>query len=320
MKLFVHQTKVMDAFSEMVIGAVDSAKSSIVKIETWKNENGKSVPQGTGSGFFFSSDGYLFTNSHVIHGADKIRVMLFDGENYDATLLGEDPDSDLAVLKSDAKNFQTAHLGDSNDLRIGQFVIAIGNPYGFQHTVTTGVISALQRTLRSTTGRLMDNIIQTDAALNPGNSGGPLINTNGEVIGVNTAAIPGAQGLCFAISINTAKTIAAQLIRFGKVKRAYLGISSQQVDFIPRLAHYHELKNKRALFVVKVEPNSPAGAAGVKDGDFVVAFNDIPIESSDDLFRMLTEEKIGIFQHLTVVRNDQKFDVRVTPVEARQRA
>jgi len=200
-------------------------------------------------------------------------------------------------------------------------VIAIGNPYGFQHTVTTGVISALQRTLRSTTGRLMDNIIQTDAALNPGNSGGPLINTDGEVIGVNTAAIPGAQGLCFAISINTAKTIAAQLIRFGKVKRAYLGISSQQVDFIPRLAHYHELKNKRALFVVKVETQLACRSCRCERRRFLWSRSTIiPIESSDDLFRMLTEEKIGIFQHLTVVRNDQKFDVRVTPIEARKRA
>ncbi|MFI5135915.1 MAG: S1C family serine protease [Chitinophagales bacterium] len=310
----------MDAFSEMVIGAVDSAKSSIVKIDTWKNQNNKSIPHGSGSGFFFSSDGYLFTNSHVIHGADKIRIMLYDGETYEAVLVGEDPDSDLAVIKSDAKNFQLAKLGDSNNLRIGQFVIAIGNPYGFQHTVTTGVISALQRSLRSTTGRLMDNIIQTDAALNPGNSGGPLINSDGEVIGVNTAAIPGAQGLCFAISINTAKTIAGQLIRIGKVRRAYLGISSQQVDFISRLAHYHNLKNKRALFVVNVESNSPAQQAGVKDGDFVIAFNDVLIESSDDLFKMLTEEKIGIFQHLTVVRNDQKFDLRITPTEARLRA
>jgi len=310
----------MDAFSEMVITAVDSAKTSIVKIDTWKNQNGKSVPRGSGSGFFFSSDGYLFTNSHVIHGADKIRIMLYDGESYEAALVGEDPDSDLAVIKADAKNFQIAKLGDSNNLRIGQFVIAIGNPYGFQHTVTTGVISALQRSLRSTTGRLMDNIIQTDAALNPGNSGGPLINSDGDVIGVNTAAIPGAQGLCFAISINTAKAIAGKLMRFGKVRRAYLGISSQQVDFIPRFAHYHNLKNKRALFVVNVESNSPAQQAGVKDGDFVIAFNDVLIESSDDLFKMLTEEKIGIFQHLTVVRNNQKLDLRITPVESRLRA
>ena len=310
----------MDAFSEIITGAVDMVKASIVKIETWKKQGNQRNPFGAGSGFFFSSDGYLFTNSHVIHGADKIRIVLLDGSAFDAELVGEDPDTDLAILKSNAHNFHIAHLGDSSNLRIGQLVIAIGNPLGFQHTVTTGVISALQRTLRSTTGRLMDNIIQTDAALNPGNSGGPLITAEGEVIGVNTAAVPGAQGLCFAISINTAKTIASQLIRHGKVKRAYLGISSQQVDFIPRLAQFHHVKNKRALFVVSVEPQSPAAQAGVTDGDFVVSFNDVMVESSDDLFKMLTEEKIGIFQHVTVIRNDQKLDLRITPVEARMRA
>jgi S1-C subfamily serine protease len=235
-------------------------------------------------------------------------------------LIGEDPDSDLAVLKATAYNYQPAKLGDSANLKIGQFVIAIGNPYGFQHTVTTGVVSALQRSLRSTTGRLMDNIIQTDAALNPGNSGGPLVNTSGEVIGVNTAAIPGAQGLCFAISINTAKNIANQLIRQGHVKRAHLGISSQQVDFIPKVAQYLHLRNKRALFVVSVEPYSPAESAGIKEGDFIVSFNDHVIESSDDLFKMLTEEKIGIFQYITIVRNQQKHDMRITPIERRMRA
>src|SRR6185436_15633007 len=168
----------MDAFSEIIIGAVESAKSSIVKIETMKRQKDREIPQGSGSGFFFSSDGYLFTNSHVIHGADNIRIVLNEGDSYNATVIGEDPDSDLAIIKSDAQHFQSAHLGDSNDLKIGQLVIAIGNPYGFQHIVTTGVISALQRTLRSTTGKMMDNIIQTDAPLNPGNSGGPLINSS----------------------------------------------------------------------------------------------------------------------------------------------
>lgn len=310
----------MDPFSELIIGAVEKAKPAIVKIDTLKNKQGKKVASGSGSGFFFSSDGYLFTNSHVVHGADKIEVILHDGTAYDAILVGEDPDSDLAVLKSTARGYQPARLGDSNLLRIGQLVIAIGNPYGFQHTVTTGVVSALQRTLRSGTGKLMDNIIQTDAALNPGNSGGPLINAEGEVIGVNTAAIPGAQGLCFAISINTAKSIANQLIRDGHVKRAYIGISSQQVDFIPKVAQYLHLKNKRALFVVSVEPYSPADLAGIKDGDFIVSFNDVAVESSDDLFRMLTEEKIGIFQYITVIRNQEKVDLRITPVEKRMKA
>ena len=310
----------MDAFSSIIINAVAAAKTSLVKIERFKREKDKWMPGGNGSGFFFSTDGYLFTNSHVVHGADKIVVTLYDGTVLDSQLLGEDPDTDVAVLKSDASQYTPAKLGDAGDLQIGQLVIALGNPYGFQHTVTHGVVSALQRTLRTETGRLIDNVIQTDAPLNPGNSGGPLINADGEVIGVNTATIIGAQGLCFAISINTAKHIAYQLIRHGKVRRAYLGISTQQVDLLPKVASYHNLKNRKALFVTRVEPNSPAASAGIVDGDFIVAFNDVPLESSDELFKMLTEDKIGIFQHLTVVRNSEKVDLRVTPVEVKKRA
>lgn len=310
----------MDAFSSIIINAVAAAKTSLVKIERFKREKDKWMPGGNGSGFFFSTDGYLFTNSHVVHGADKIVVTLYDGTVLDSQLVGEDPDTDVAVLKSDASQYTPAKLGDAGDLQIGQLVIALGNPYGFQHTVTHGVVSALQRTLRTETGRLIDNVIQTDAPLNPGNSGGPLINADGEVIGVNTATIIGAQGLCFAISINTAKHIAYQLIRHGKVRRAYLGISTQQVDLLPKVASYHNLKNRKALFVTRVEPNSPAASAGIVDGDFIVAFNDVPLESSDELFKMLTEDKIGIFQHLTVVRNSEKVDLRVTPVEVKKRA
>jgi S1-C subfamily serine protease len=310
----------MDPFSSIIINAVAAAKTSLVKIERFKQERNRMIASGTGSGFFFSTDGYLFTNSHVIHGADKITVSLYDGTVSNAQVVGEDEDTDLAVLKADATQFTPAKLGESGDLLIGQLVIALGNPYGFQHTVTHGVISALQRTLRTETGRLIDNVIQTDAPLNPGNSGGPLINADGEVIGVNTASIIGAQGLCFAISINTAKHIAYQLIRHGKVKRAYLGVSTQQVDLLPKVATFHNLKNRKALFVTRVEPNSPAASAGVVDGDFIVAFNDVPLESSDELFRMLTEDKIGIFQHLTVVRNSEKVDLRITPVEVKKRA
>ena len=310
----------MDAFSSIIINAVAAAKTSLVKIERFKREKDKWMPGGNGSGFFFSTDGYLFTNSHVVHGADKIVVTLYDGTVLDSQLVGEDPDTDVAVLKSDASQYTPAKLGDAGDLQIGRLVIALGNPYGFQHTVTHGVVSALQRTLRTETGRLIDNVIQTDAPLNPGNSGGPLINADGEVIGVNTATIIGAQGLCFAISINTAKHIAYQLIRHGKVRRAYLGISTQQVDLLPKVASYHNLKNRKALFVTRVEPNSPAASAGIVDGDFIVAFNDVPLESSDELFKMLTEDKIGIFQHLTVVRNSEKVDLRVTPVEVKKRA
>ena len=310
----------MDPFSSIIIQAVEAAKTSLVKIDRLKKEGKRTVPNGAGSGFFFSSDGYFFTNSHVIHKADQINITLYDGTQAEAQLIGEDEDTDLAVLKTSASLFHPAKLGDATDLLIGQLVIALGNPYGFHHTVTHGVISALQRTLRTESGRQIDNVIQTDAPLNPGNSGGPLINTDGEVIGVNTASIMGAQGLCFAISINTAKHIAYQLIRFGKVRRAWLGISTQQVDLLPKLATYHHLKNRKALFVIKVESNSPAAKAGVNDGDFIIAFNDVPLESSDELFKMLTEDKIGMFQHLTVIRNTEKVDLRITPVEGRKRA
>ncbi|HZV70773.1 MAG TPA: trypsin-like peptidase domain-containing protein [Saprospiraceae bacterium] len=310
----------MDPFSSLIIQAVEAARTSLVKIERLKRDGKKMLPNGTGSGFFFSSDGYLFTNSHVIHNAEQLTVTLHDGTQVDAELIGEDQDTDLAVLKATASDFKPAKLGEASELMIGQLVIALGNPYGFHHTVTHGVVSALQRTLRTESGRLIDNVIQTDAPLNPGNSGGPLINTDGEVVGVNTATIMHAQGLCFAISINTAKHIAWQLIRFGKVKRAWLGISTQQVDLLPRVASFHHLKNRKALFVTSVESGSPAAKAGVNDGDFIIAFNDVPLESSDELFKMLTEDKIGMFQHLTVIRNTEKVDLRITPVEVKKRA
>lgn len=239
----------MDSYSETIINAVDSVKTSVVKIERLENLKGKEAPTGTGSGFLFSSDGYLFTNSHVVHRSKKLNVSLHDGNRNQAELIGEDPDNDLAILKISANDYTPSKLGDSSNLRIGQLVIAIGNPLGFQHTVTAGIISALGRTMYSQSGSLIDNMIQTDAALNPGNSGGPLINTNGEVIGVNTAMVSGAQNLCFAISINNAKEIANQLIRFGKVKRAYLGLMLQQIDLVPKLRTMNALKNHSALFI-----------------------------------------------------------------------
>jgi S1-C subfamily serine protease len=218
-------------------------------------------------------------------------------------------------LKIDAADYIPAVLGDSDHLNIGELVIAIGNPLGFQHTVTAGVISALGRTLSGESGVSMDSMIQTDAALNPGNSGGPLINSEGEVVGVNTATIRGAQGLCFAISINTAKSVANQLIRYGKVKRAYIGASLQQIGLVPKLRTIHQLKNQQALFITQVESNSPAEKGGLLDGDIIYAFNDQVIETSDQLFKMLTDEKVGQFQYVSVLRNNQKKELRVTPVE-----
>jgi len=307
----------MDSYSQLVISAVEAAKHSVVKIDVFKkNKQQKSVPAGSGSGFLFSTDGYLFTNSHVVHGAEELRITFVDGAQHAATLVGEDPDSDLALLHTNAAGHPAAKLGNSAALQIGQLVIAIGNPYGFQHTVTSGVVSALGRTLRTETGRLIDNIVQTDAALNPGNSGGPLIDAGGQVVGVNTATIRGAQGLCFAIGINTATAILPALLSEGRVRRGYLGLSTQQVALHPRVRNFHALAQEQALFVVGVEPGTPAAAAGLREGDFLVAFADQPVASSDDLFRLLTQEKIGAFQYLTVLRNQQRLELRITPVES----
>ena len=305
----------MDAYSETIIEAVEKVKTAVVKIELYKKEKNKEVLAGTGSGFVFSSDGYLFTNSHVVHNAQTIRVKLHDGSTSQAELIGEDPDTDLAILKISEADFKPAKLGDAEGLKIGQLVIAIGNPLGFQHTVTAGVVSALGRTLEGQAGHMMDSMIQTDAALNPGNSGGPLINAEGEVVGVNTATIRGAQGLCFAISINTAKDVANQLIRFGKVKRAYLGVVMQQIDLVPKLRAIHELVNKQALFISEVATGSPAEKAGILSGDIILSFNNQLIETSDSLYKALTEDKIGQFQYIGILRNNYKTEFRITPVQ-----
>jgi S1-C subfamily serine protease len=306
---------IMDHYSETIINAVEKVHTAVVKIEVYKKEKDRDVAAGTGSGFLFSSDGYLFTNSHVVKGSGNIKVMLHDGEVQQATLIGEDPDTDLAILKISGADFIPVKFGDGDVLRIGQLVIAIGNPLGFQHTVTAGVVSALGRSLEGQTGRMMDGMIQTDAALNPGNSGGPLINADGQVVGVNTATIRGAQGLCFAININTAKDIASQLIRFGKVKRAYLGVVMQQINLVPKLRTMHHLQNKQALFISEVAVGSPAQKAGILSGDIIHSFNNQPVETSDSLFKQLTEDKIGQFQYIGILRNNFKTEFRVTPVQ-----
>jgi S1-C subfamily serine protease len=305
----------MDAYSQIIINAANKLRTSVVKIEQFDISKGRETVTGTGTGFLFSSDGYLFTNSHVVKNAKQLRAVLYDGSVHNAILIGEDQYTDLAILKIDAADYSPATLGDSDNLNIGQLVIAIGNPLGFQHTVTAGVISALGRTLSGESGVSMDSMIQTDASLNPGNSGGPLINAEGEVIGVNTATIRGAQGLCFAISINTAKSVANQLIRYGKVKRAYIGASLQQIGLVPKLRTIHHLKNQQALFITQIENNSPAEKGGLLSGDIIYAFNDKIIETSDQLFKMLTGEKVGQFQYVSVLRNNQKKELRITPAE-----
>ncbi|MCI0532463.1 MAG: trypsin-like peptidase domain-containing protein, partial [candidate division Zixibacteria bacterium] len=243
-----------------------------------------------------------------------------DGRDFQADLIGDDPDTDLAVLRINAPNLIHAHLGDSQAVKVGQLVIAIGNPFGFQYTVTTGVISALGRTLRSQSGRLMENIIQTDAALNPGNSGGPLVISNGEVIGVNTAVILPAQGICFAIAVNTAKFVAAQLIKEGRIKRSYLGITGQTVPLLRKFIRFYNLQKETGILVVAIEPASPAEKSGLLEGDILVGFDHKVISGIDDLHRLLTHERVGIKSTLAVIRGTHKLELPVVPTENKPRA
>ena len=271
---------------------------------------------GTGSGFVFTPDGLVLTNSHVVSGASRVVVTLPDGRSHDADLVGEDPETDLAVLRITAPELAAADLGDSATLRPGQLVVAVGNPYGLQHTVTVGVVSALGRSLRSRSGRLMDNIIQTDAALNPGNSGGPLVNGRGQVVGVNTAMILGGQGLSFAVPINTARIVIPALLREGRVRRSYIGIGVQDVPLLRRVVRFFDLAVDSGVLVVSVEPGSPASLAGVRDGDIIVGLDGQPVAGSDDLHRLLIADRIGRAQALSVIRGSERVTVTVTPSES----
>jgi len=301
-------TSVLDAYSEAVIAAAERVSPSVVKIEVQQGRRG-----GSGSGFVFTPDGFILTNSHVIHDASSIHVVLPEGERYQADKVGEDPDTDLAVLRITALNLAPVVLGDSQSIRVGQLVIAIGNPYGFQATVTSGVVSALGRSLRSQTGRLIDNVIQTDAALNPGNSGGPLVTSNGEVIGVNTAIILPAQGICFAIAINTAKFVAGRLIKDGRIRRGYLGVAGQNVPLHRALVRTHHLFINTGIFVISVEQNSPAQKAGLRDGDIIVGLDDHEAGSIDVLHRLLTDYQPGVRVSLTVLRGAEKLVLYTNP-------
>src|ERR1051326_3155623 len=315
--------QLLDAYSQAVVHAAEKVSQSVVKIEARKNSSqGRHGREGggSGSGFLISPDGLVLTNSHVVHGADRLGVFLNDGRQPDATLLGEDPETDLAVLCIYAPNLTPARLGESKDIRVCQVAIASGNPDGLGRTVAAGVVSALGRSFRSRTGRLMDNIIQTDAALNPGNSGGPLVNSRGEVIGVNTAVILPAQGICFAIAIDTAKYVAGWLIKDGKIRRSYIGVGGQDVKLHRRLVRFHSLPVESGLLVVSVEPDSPAHFAGLREGDIVVEFNGRPIANVDDLHRLLTEQTIGVRAALTILRHTEKLDLGIMPEESRPRA
>lgn len=311
---------VLDAYSRAVTGAVERAAPSVVNIEVHSLDAGPGGPRrgeggGTGSGFLFTPDGLILTNSHVVHGARRIEVTVQDGRHLEASPVGDDPDTDLAVIRVSGEELHPIALGDSATLKPGQLVVAIGNPLGFQTTVTAGVVSALGRSLRSRTGRLMDNIIQTDAALNPGNSGGPLVNARGEVVGVNTAVILPAQGLCFAIPVNTARWVASRLLQHGRIRRGWLGLGGQTAQLHRRLVLHHQLPASSGMLVLHVEKKSPAERAGIREGDVIVAFAGEPVVGVDDLHRMLTDGRIGVEATLTVIRRAEKRELAVMPVE-----
>ena len=315
----------LDAYSRAVMGAVEAAAPSVVAIDVEqmvsRGRGAEGVPSprqgGSGSGFVFTPDGFIFTNSHVVHGASKIGVTLADGQHHIADLVGDDPETDLAVLRISAPSLVPARLGDSQEVGVGQLVLAIGNPYGFQATVTAGVVSALGRSLRSRSGRLIDNVIQTDAALNPGNSGGPLVTTQGAVIGVNSAVILPAQGICFAIAINTAKLVAGQLIREGRVRRSAIGIAGQSIPLARKVARFHRLAAESGVRVEALESGGPAERAGLKTGDVIVAFGDAPIRGIDDLQARLTDREVGVRSSIAVLRGVERLDLEIVPGESK---
>ncbi|HEX7667222.1 MAG TPA: trypsin-like peptidase domain-containing protein [Polyangiaceae bacterium] len=275
--------------------------------------------EGAGSGFVFTPDGFIVTNSHVVHGAEKIVVTLPGGEPQVARLVGEDPHTDLAVVSIYGSDLPVAAFGDSKKVKPGNLAIAIGNPFGFSWTVTAGVVSALGRSLRTPSGRLVDDVVQTDAALNPGNSGGPLVGSDGKVIGVNTAMFLPAQGICFAIAVDTAKWIATKLLNEGSIKRGYLGIGAQTAPIHARLQRHHQLENGTAIFVTAVEPNGPASKAGLRDGDMIVRFADKAISSVDDLHRILTDDAVGKSLEIQVLRGSAKHTFAIQPMNDGQR-
>jgi S1-C subfamily serine protease len=316
----------LDPYSRAVIGSVERVSPSVVNVEvhqvSGRTRSGEPRERrGGGSGFVFTQDGLILTNSHVVHDARRIEVTLADGRRMPASAIGDDPASDLAVIRVDEPHFDepgvtAAVLGDSQQLRVGQLVVAIGNPYGFQSTVTAGVVSALGRSLRSYSGRLIDDVIQTDAALNPGNSGGPLVDSAGRVVGVNTATILPAQGICFAIGINTAKFVASRLLRDGRIRHSFIGVSAQTVPVHRRVVRFYDLAKESGALVLSVEEKSPAQRAGLREGDVIVTLEGHAVAGVDDLHRVLTDVRVGVSCSLTVLRHTEKLEFKIVPEEA----
>src|SRR4029453_4364104 len=311
----VSDERLLDDYSRSVTRAVDIVAPSVVSIEVSKKDEARrgrsDQPTAGGSGFVFASDGLILTNRHVVEGSTKVQVALPDGRDYIADVLGQDADTDIAVLKITAPDLVPVTFGDSRALRAGQLVIAIGNPYGFHHTVTAGVVSALGRSLRSRSGRLIEQVIQTDAPLNPGNSGGPLVTSDGAVVAVNTAIIAGGQGLSFAVPISTVTTVLPALLRDGRVRRGYLGIAGQNVPLLRRVTRFHQLAQATGVLVISLEQDGPARVAGLREGDIIVSLDAVPITSLDDLHRSLTEDRIGTFATIGLLRDQHRVDVSV---------
>jgi len=315
----VRDAALLDSYSAAVSSAVEAANPAVVYIEAESApDKAAGRPEGapsggSGSGFFISPDGYLLTNSHVVHGARRLRVFLADGRQLPARLIGEDPSTDLAVLRADTGDVPHLSLADSDTIRPGHIAIAIGSPMGFQQTVTAGIVSGLGRSLRAASGRLIDNIIQTDAALNPGNSGGPLLNSRGHVIGVNTAIIRPAQGICFAIASNTARSVAGWLIKDGRISRSMIGVAGQKVPLLRKLILHHRLDLATGVMVAGIEPDSPAARAGLAIGDIIIRLDEEPTPAVDSLHRLLTADRIGVESSLTALRGVELLTLAITP-------
>lgn len=311
--------KLLDAYSRAVISVVESVGPAVVSISVGNNRNHQTTDlMGAGSGVVIAPDGYILTNDHVVQNAQSLKVRLTDGTSLSATLIGKDPATDLAVIRAQTSYLTCSTLGRSDRLRVGQLAIAMGNPFGFQSTVSTGVVSALGRALRSTKGRLIENIIQHTAPLNPGNSGGPLVDSAGKVVGINTAIIAQAQGIGFSIPADTAKWVVSEILTHGRVRRSFIGIAARQRPLDRRIVRFHHLNSNHAVEVLSVESQGPAGVAGIKVGDLIVAINGIEVQSVDDLHRFLSEWPIGKPVEIDIARGSDRKKLKIIPEEARE--